>query len=872
MTDIVLQTKLVSPRLRPNLVHRDHLVKRLAEHLFQDQGFTRRLTLVSASAGYGKTTLVAEWLGSTQLKAAWLSLDEGDNDPVVFLTYMVSAIQQVRADFGKSLVGMLRSPQPVPSQGVLAAFLNELAALPELISLVLDDYHVIRTLRIHEALEFILDHQPAQFHLVILTRQDPLLPVARLRASGQVVEIRQDDLRFNPEEVSAFMRDTMGLRITPDEVAILEKRTEGWAAGLQLAALSLREQKDRGNFLALFSGSSRFVLDYLLEEVFNTQSAEVQEFLLKTSILDRLSGPVCDAVVERANSQNLLTALEHNHLFVVPLDQAGTWYRYHQLFRELLSHRLKTNSELDEKQLHKLASAWYQGAGLILQAIPHALSAQDWPQAAALIGRMSNELLRRGELVRLVEWCQSLPAPVLEHSIELALGYAWALLLSGQYDRVDPFLAQMERSAQNQPSLLGMVYAAQAYLARGQGNQEQVIEKSRLALDLLPESELASRLTLTLNLGLVYWHQGHLSEAEGPLQQTQDLARRTENYYALTTAQVFLVRVLAARGRLRQAEQQLRPIAAQNPGNPGLALVYLDLSSIYYEWNQLEQAEAFLEQGLQVSLQSGNTEFQNSGYLQRALLRQAKGDVEGALADAGISHELVRTQNQATQSRSAACQAYLALKRGDLPAAARWNQLITLDADPRSFYRFFNLVTPYFWIAQGKLAEARLALDKTYARAASLGCGYAGIAVRVLQSLAAREAAHAQGYLQAALKQAQPEGLIRTFVDAGAALIPLLEQAAQEGCTPGYVGQILAAFKTPAAPVQKASAALVEPLSERELEVLRLAAAGLSNHEIAGRLYISPGTVKTHLHNLCGKLGVRNRTEAAMRANELQLI
>jgi LuxR family maltose regulon positive regulatory protein len=885
MIDLLLTTKFNIPLVRDELVHRPRILDRLEAGLWQENSFRRKLTLVSAQAGYGKTTLIAEWLRHTlsasPLSATWLSLDEADNDPTRFLVGLITAIQHIHPAFGTATGALVRLPQPPPAEIIHTALVNELNAVPVPFILAIDDYHLIRTLPIHQLLAFILDHQPAHMHLVIMTREDPLLPIPRLRVRGQVMEIRQEDLCFTLQETADFLGRVMKINLSEKDIAALEQRTEGWIAGLQLAALSMQDAHDLKGFVQTFTGSHRYILDYLIEEVFKQRSAEVQDFLLQTSILDWLSGPLCDAVVDRKGSQELLEQLEQANLFLVPADQTRTWYRYHHLFSELLRHRLRAPGTYDEALLHRRASQWFEAQGSLVDAISHALAAQDWGTAARLIGQSSDIMLKGGETVTLIGWFGKLPQEVVCAQPMLCLTYIWALLLASQFDTAEPLLEHIETLAPPGSSLLGQIAAAQAYLARAQGDTPRLIEKSRQALTLLPETDATSRGNVAMNLGLAYWHEGRLEEAERALLEAEEISRRVENYYALLTVQIFLARTQATRGKLRQAEAMYQKILQQAGEVPVLALAHYDLCTIYHEWNELQKAGEHLQHGLELSIRTGNKEFQNAGHVLRAFLLMAQGDASGAFEAVEQSHALAQEFNPATRARSAACHVQLALQSGDLDSAQHWAQQVFEGIDAHSFYRFLGLTQPRLLIAQGQKELAAGQLKTCYETAIHADWGYAVIAVLVLQALAARTNREALEFLTQALQAAQPEGFIRTFADAvgrgGSAtrpaesLVPLLQEAALHGTTPDYVGQILTAIKGKQSRIAAGQSALAEPLTGRELEVLHLMTAGLSNREIAEKLFVSPGTAKTHVHNLCGKLGARNRTEAVMRAKELGL-
>jgi LuxR family maltose regulon positive regulatory protein len=872
MPNTLLTTKINLPPRRSKTVARPHLLSKLGTDFWGESGFSRRLTLVSAPAGYGKTTLVATWLVQSNLPAAWLSLDEQDNDPALFLAYLIEAIRQIAAGFGDNTLSLLRIPQPPPPQVVWSALVNELASLPTRLVLVLDDYHMIQALPIHQQLSFLLDHQPVRMHLVVITREDPLLPIPRLRARGQVLEIRQDDLRFNTSETADFLRRVMGLQLTIEQVAALEQHTEGWITGLQLAALSMQGRNDLGSFVQDFTGSSRFILDYVIEEVLARIDEDTQDFLLKTSILERFTGDLCDAVVEWEGSQEMLETLERANLFVIPLDQSRTWYRYHRLFDELLRHRLSMKQYFDETGLHQRASQWFEEKGFVSEAIQHAIAAQDWERSAALIGSASATMLKHGELVTLLGWRQQIPEAVVRARPDLGLGFAWAHLLIGQFQAAEELLTHFERMAENIPPLMGQVANAQAYLARSRGDNEELIQKSKLVLELLPESALVDRGILFLNLGLGYWHEGRLAEAIPAFEKAEKLSTQTGNTYARVTAQIFLARTCATQGRLRRAEELLQKMIQAEGQVPIMALAHYDLGGIYLEWNDLELAGQHAEQGIELSQRTGNIEFENAGHILKSRILLADRDYPAALAEAGISRQQSKGLNLATQAHSLACQAQVELAAGDVGAAEACIAQMAVDADAHSFYRFIGLIRTRLLLAQGDKPAARVTLDECLAKARAGGWGYAVVVIRTLQVLAAEKKELALLYLDEALKMAQPEGFIRTFLEAGPSLVPLLLEEASLDGVGDYARQILETFDTHFAPSLPPDARLVEPLSGRELEVLRLLGAGLSNLEISERLFVSLGTVKTHLHHIYGKLEVTTRTQALARAEKLRLI
>jgi LuxR family maltose regulon positive regulatory protein len=877
MATPLLTTKLYVPPVRPELVSRPRLIEGL------NAGLDGKLTLISAPAGFGKTTLVTEWLNSVARPSTWLSLDENDNDPARLITYLVAALQRIDAKIGQTVEALLLTPQPPPPEAIFTVLINDVAAVARPFVLVLDDYHLISALRIHQQVTFLLDHQPPQMHLVIASREDPPLPLSRWRARGQMAEIRHADLRFTLEETADFLRRVMGLELSSADVAALHRRTEGWIAGLQLTALSMQGREDVHELVQSFTGTHRYILDYLIEEVFQGQPADVQDFLLKTSILDRLTAPLCDDITERDDSGGVLLALEQANLFIVPLDESRQWYRYHRLFRDLLRNRLRTMEEEDlVTSLHTRASQWYEANGFPSETVHHALAARDWERAATLISDGGDALMKRGQMTTLLRWFQALPEDVVRGSPRLCCDYSWPLILTGQLEAAESYLGQAEEASQEDPALLGEVLIAQAHIARARGDDQRTIELSGRVLPLLPQEAFSERSVVAVNLGIAHCSRGNLAEAEQALEEALRAAERSANLFVKLVALYFLGRIQAARGRLHEgAELYKQVLDAGEEGVPllSLALAHGDLGSLLYEGNHLDSGGEHLQKSLDLSRRSGDLEVQIASYRMLALLRQAQGQESAALEAIQQAHRLAHASDMPplVPSRNAACHVQIALAQGDLATAIHYAAQISQDADAFSFHPRLNLSEARLLLAQGEKEEAAQRLEARYDRAAEAGLRWGMLRVRVLQALAAPTPAAALPFLSEALTWGEPEGFVRSFLDEGESLVPLLRHAATEGIAPHYVKKLLAAFavdarrragEKPPALAQP----LIEPLSDRELEVLRLVAEGLSNREIADRLVISVGTVKTHVHNILGKLDVRGRTQAAARARELDLI
>jgi LuxR family maltose regulon positive regulatory protein len=912
MTVTLLQTKLYAPPIRPELVSRPRLIERL------NAGLHCKLTLVSAPAGFGKTTLVAEWLHSRAaplsretgerpgVRAAWLSLDEGDSDPARFFAYLVAVLQQVDPAIGQSAQAMLQGPQPPPPEPLLTALINDIAAVSQPFVLVLDDYHVISALPVHQQLAFLLDHQPPQMHLVIATREDPPLPLSRLRARGQVTDIRRPDLQFAPEETAEFLQRVTHADLPADDVVALQRRTEGWVAGLQLLALSIRGSDDVRRLVDSFTGSNRYVLDYLVEEVFQQQSESIRVFLLKTSMLDRLSGPLCDAVVGEIGdwrseiascvqspisgrqSQAILEYLESSNLFIFPLDESRQWYRYHRLFADLLRHRLQIELGDEVDELHRRASQWYADNGFPDEGVRHALAASDWERATDLIkSGIDDDFLKQGQMATLLGWYQALPEEVVRADPRLCIQVAWPLILTEQLDGAESYLALAERAAEagGDDALLGDVAVAQVHIARVRGDNQRAMALSERALELLPPDHLSGRCVVAVNLGIAQWFQGRLAEAERTLAEAERAGRGSGNDYGRIAALTFLGRIQAARGKPHQAAESCRELIRLGGQNPMVALAHYDLARLLYEWNDLDAATDHLRQGIALS-QRGSPEFQAGGYGTLALVEQARGN-EAAAEDAlQRAAQLLESADisPATRLYNLVACILVALAQGDLEAAGRMAEQAPKPEESGSFpdCLFLMLARVRLLLAQGQREAAARCLAALQGMASQAGWQSVLVQARVLQALTIPEPDGALAALAEALALAEPLGYVRVFVDAGEPMRALLREAAARGVAVDYVRKLLAALGSEAkdegrrTKEEQASVihppSLVESLSDRELDVLRLLADGQTNQEIALALCVSVNTVKTHLKNVYGKLGVSSRRQAAVQAKKLGLV
>ncbi len=878
MATQILATKLYIPPPRPGVVSRPRLIERMNESLVMGC----KLTLISASAGFGKTTLVSEWVAKSGLPIAWLSLDEGDNDPIRFITYLIAATQKIQEGIGETLLAALQSHQPPSNETIITALLNEISAIPEKFLLILDDYHSIDSQLVDQSLNFIIEHQPPQMHLVIATREDPSLPLARLRVRGQLTELRAADLRFTPTEAAEFLNRMMGLNLSAENIAALEARTEGWIAGLQLAALSMQGHQDAASFIKSFTGSHRFVLDYLIEEVLGQQSEKIQAFLLRTSILDRMCGSLCDAVLldPAISGQEILEQLERANLFIVPLDNERRWYRYHHLFGELLRQRLGQNLTPEAiAQDNIRASKWHEVDGLMFEAFRHAAVANDVECASRLIGSKEMPLHLRDVAMAVLDWLASLPPTVLDAKPWLRVRSATLALMAGQTTGVEEKLQAAERALQNiEPDavtrdLIGQVACARATLALTRYEPEAMIIQARRALEYLHPDNLAFRFTANWALATASILQGDRATAAQASMEGISISQKTGDVFSTILATTNLGMVQESENQLYLAAETYRsvlPLFGDHP-QPNAAEVYLGLARICYEWNDLDAAEQHGEQSLQLAQQYDRVIDRfiiSEVFLAR--LKLALGDVAGAATILAQAEQSVRQHNFVHRMPEiAVAQVQVLLKQTNLPAAAELARRFEL---PLSQARVL--------LAQGDSSAALAVLEPFRQQMEARGWADERLKAMVLQAVALHlkgEKAPAAQLLGDALALAEPGGFIRIFVDEGLPMAHLLSETVAQGIMPGYIGKLLAIFEAEKrksedkSPLPSAQP-LIEPLSQRELEVLRLIAQGHSNQEICERLFLALDTVKGHNRRIFEKLQVQRRTEAIVRAHELGLI
>ena len=866
----LLKTKLNIPPIRPPLISRPRLIERL------QVGLKYSLLLVSAPAGFGKTTLLSEWARQSRpsLQTAWLSLDEGDNDPVRFWNYFIAALQRLQSTIGEQALTSLHSTNMFsaripPIEPVLVLLINDLAAAPSDFTIVLDDYHVINSIQIHGGITYLLEHIPAQIHLVISTRADPPLALARFRGRGALIEIGADDLRFSLEETAGLLKGLNAPRLSSENIESLNDRAEGWAVGLKLAALSMGEQKDISGFIAAFTGSHRYVMDYLIEEVLQKQTVEVRDFLLKTSVLERLTAPLCDAVTGRPDSRELLLELERGHLFAVPLDETRYWYRYEHLFAELLRHQLqKVMNKEDIRELHRRASRWHEDNHLPNDAITHAVAAQDWERVVGIIEGVIRVRINRGEWVTIRNWLQSFPENVLQKHIFLYIRYCHSLAITGQLDEAVSKLKNFETMFPDDARIQGQIAATQAFLYNLLDDRPRAEEYGRKALSILPLDEVDSQCLACYTLGYMYWKRGLFNEARPLIDQAYQLGLQLGNLTIVATSLHLLAEMDRYGGKLRRAAEQLQQAIRMTGLTPAGAQAYENWACVLGEWNRLEEAVLQMQKAIELGQLGSRREFVSRSITLLAYFRLAQGDETGAAKTLEKACEIAHNfSSPGAREEHAAFHIMIALMQNDLATASEWGNYI-FDAADLPFY--INLIPARLLIAQGKKIAAAAKLQAMYEETIRGGLQSYTIRIRLYQAFAAEDEDAALAFLADALSMAEPEGYIRTFVDEGTLLAPLLEKAISKGICPEYAARLLGIMQK-----ERQAHLAVEKkrlLSQRELEVLRLLAEGLANRQICQRLALSPNTAKTHIRHILEKLDSQSRLQAVVRARELKLI
>ena len=901
MKSELLIIKTHKPQLPLDWIARPHLSGKLIEAL------RYKVVLVLAPAGYGKTTLVIEALRDFKKPAGWVSLDATDNIPGNFLTYFITALQNAVPAVCQPILDALQSPQPPPIDLLLTTLINSISHHEDDFVLVLDDYHTIESQAVHDAMTFIVEHLPPQVHLIIASRIDPPLPLARWRVKGEISEIRTGDLSFTIEDTETFFKKMTGIVLSEKDMAILESRTEGWVAGLKMAALSLQGKNDISGYIKAFSGSNRYILDYLAEEVLRQQPPGIKQFLLETSVLERMCGPLCDAITGLSDSQSILAQLEAANLFISPLDDERRWYRYHQLFATILHNQLVRDEPQKVNLLHRQASMWYEKEGLVEDAIGHSLRGGDNERAAVLLENEATHMLGQNRAVALLEYSSRIPEPVIMASPWLCVGFAWAALTVNKPEILMKMLSRAVEVLAESPDKLsphnranlqrikGHTLSLQSFIAQAQGDMPLAIRLSEEANRELPTTgvdDLLARAVNSLNLGAYYQKTGDITKAIPLLEELIAAGRKIDYHYA----------VLAGLGSLAEIEMQLsRFDRVTNICNeaieqstrwggayplPVTALIYVVLGQLNYEQNDLKGAADNLNKGIKLGENSFNLEPVLKGYLFLAKLLQAEGYPEKALEYIQHAENVgpwVVIPPEVHQLP--AWKAWLALRQGNVAAAALWTKEQE-NSHPLAQLPSYQEEYAYLTLVRMKLAKSEcqnlpLYLEGFIQHAEAQGRSAAVIEAIILKALAQDclgETAEAVETLDQALALTEPAGYVHTFIDEGAPMSKLLQGIIKSGRHVDYATKLLGII-TPPIPDQslasnnpKTAAGLIEALSEREIEVLKLIAAGKSNKEIAADLYLAIGTIKKHTNNIFGKLGVESRTQAIARARELGII
>jgi LuxR family maltose regulon positive regulatory protein len=913
MSTPILTSKLFIPPPRPQAVFRPRLIELLNEGLY------RKLTLVSAPAGFGKTTLISEWVAGCERAPAWLSLDKEDSDPTRFLIYLVTALRTVEATVGDGVLDVLQSPQPPPTETLLTALLNEITSKQVEIVFVLDDYHLVDATPIDDALTFLLEHLPPQLHLVVATREDPQFPLMRLRASDQLSELRAADLRFTSKEAAAFLNEVMRLELSDGDVEALEARTEGWIAGLQLAALSLQGRGDAPIFIEDFAGDDRYIIDYLFEEVLLRQPEKIRNFLLQTAILNRLSSPLCDAVTHGEDAKRLLETLERGNLFVVPLDSKRNWFRYHHLFADVLRAYAMEEEPNQVPVLHLRASEWYEKNGFHSEAIHHALAAEDFERAADLVERAWLPMDENRRAATWLGWVKALPDEQIRARPVISVGYAWSLLEVGELEEGAARLRDAEErlkaagasSAYSDVNSTDLVVAdeeafrmlpasiatAHCYHAMALDDLQSTMKYARQALDLTHEKDRVQRGTLEALLGLASWTSGDLGAAERSFANAMTGYQLGSNVLFAITAGFILGQIQAAQGHLREAkvtyERSLRLVKGRDATLLyGTAELYTVLSELYLEWNDLEAAQQHLLRSKELGERAPLPHWDYRWCVAQARLLKAQGDLSSAVSRLDEAERLYIRGPVPDVRPIAAHKTRVWIALGKQSEAQSWarERGLSTDDDLNYLREFEHITLARLLIAryenertERSLLEASALLECLLEAAEQGGRTGSAIEILVLQALAYEahgDTPSALAALERALTLAEPEGYARLFIDEGAPMAHLLSEATAQGVLPEYGGALLAALEAElqereghlSLSKSQPNLSLGEPLSERELEVLQLIAQGLSNSEISKRIYRALDTVKGYNRNIFGKLQVHNRTDAVARARELGLI
>jgi LuxR family maltose regulon positive regulatory protein len=882
----LLSTKLYIPPIRTGLVPRPGLIELL------DQGLERKLTLLSAPAGFGKTTLLSEWISQSKSPFAWVSLDKDDNDRVRFLAYCIAALRRINLNVDDQLLGTLQSPQQPHIETVLIPLINQITGMKDRFALVLDDYQLIESREIHDALAFILDHQPPSLHLVIASRSDPPLPVARMRARGEINEVRASHLRFSIEEGDRFLNQVQGLNLSRDDLESLVNRTEGWVAGLQMASLTLKKKVDASAYIQDFAGSHDYIADYLTDEVISQQPGHIHDFLLKTSILDRLSGSLCDAVTGQQDSQQILKQLKGANLFVVSLDDEGQWYRYHRLFADLLHQRLLRSKPEVVPALYLKASEWFEVDGFTDHAIDYSLRGRHFQRAAGLIERVAEQIIKRSEIAMFLRWLDELPEQLVRDRATLSIFYAWALLVRGERSHLAA--DYLNGVIPTNEQILNRMRTVKAMLAMYQRNVPEAVALARQALEGLPEDDLFFRSLAAWNLSAALYISGDKEGGEKMLAEVARMSRASGNLLVAVVALCRLAMAKMQRGQLYEPkdlfEQALDlAVDGQRQTLPIACEAMIGLGKIHWQWNDLEAARKYLSEGTGLS-QRWKQQVAIDGYVTLAHINQSLGDVY--LADQMIEKAReIAAKTLATEADDlyvALNRASLWVRRGDLGAATRWamqrglgeflqkRELVSTQNVSADLIRRYELtIFARLLIAEHRLDEALQLLDLLLSFMEQNEILEKVIEIHILRSIAFQvegKGERALSSLKKALRLARPERYLRPFLDERPALVKLLEKMSAQGIEDAHwlIESLLQSQS--GSTIQSKTTEITEPLSDREMEVLHLLVTDLTVPEIAEKLYISVSTVRSHVKNIYNKLDAHSRFEAVSKAKDADLL
>lgn len=894
MAQRLLTTKLYLPPARTSRVVRPRLLAQL------DLGLHKSLTLISAPAGYGKTTLLSDWYAQTgcTYPLAWLSLDQNDNHLARFLTYLAAALETLDPTLTQDFSRLLLMPQLPSIEELVTELINGISAYPQDFALVLDDYHMITQPAIQAAVAYLLDHIPPRMHLVLLTRSDPPIQLARLRARNQMVELRAADLRFLPEETGQFLNTVMDLRLSGENISALEQRTEGWIAGIQLAALSMQRHADAGPFIQAFTGSNRYILDFLSEEVLQQQPEPVQTFLLKTAVLDRLTASLCDAVLGgTSNSAQMLVDLERQNMFLVPLDDERKWYRYHHLFSDLLFQCLQRMHPEWVQPLYARAATWCEQNGSLESAIGYALKAQQFDQAARLMDQIKTHLWDQGEIHLLILWLNTLPEDLVQKQPELSLDYAACLTMAGYFDAAENWLQLAESgyralAAHDPPAArrAAVIPVYRSVCARFHGDFARAVALCQLGLSAAPDGEDRLKGVILLFLGQAHYYSGDIQNADRVLGDAVRYTLTSGHTEAYLNTCHHLAQIRVLQGRLHEAgkiaEQAVLTVEARGTPVYG-GTEHADLADLHREWNHLDLALAEIRRGLELAEAGDHIFFLLDVYLVRVRLARAQNDWETAWTFLHKAERVARRCPSATTlEHLRAWEAWLHLAQGNLAEAGRWAANVEMAENgemipPQREFDLFTLAR--VWLAQGKSAQATALLETIRVAAQNAGRYGSALEARILQARCDQQegkANRAVEKLVTALENAEPEGYVRLFLDEGPLMAQILYAVTTQttGIASNYARKLLTEFSQEPSEWTTLPTALskrnpgIEPLSDREVEVLRLIAKGCANKEIAAQLVISVGTVKRHVIHILQKLSADNRTEAVAIAREWKII